>query len=56
MDGTEDDLLWDSDSKELEETEETDFPVNWDADDTLTQDEWEQLFGVSDDESDFERF
>ena len=40
MYGKEDDLLWDSDS-EIEETEGTDFPVNWDTDDMLTQDELE---------------
>lgn len=56
MDGTEDDLLWNSDSEESEETGETDVPANWDTDETLTREEWEQLFSVSDDESDFEAF
>lgn len=56
MDGTEDDLLWNSDSEESEETGETDVPANWDTDEKLTREEWEQLFGVSDDESDFEAF
>ena len=56
MDGTEDDLLWNSDSEESEETGETDVPANWDTDEKLTREEWEQLFSVSDDESDFEAF
>lgn len=34
MDGTEDDLLWNSD--ETEETGETDVPANWDTDHKLT--------------------
>ena len=52
MDGTEDDHLW-QDSEESssdEEPEET-----WDTDERLTQQEWEDLFGESDD-GDFEEF
>jgi len=39
MDGTKDDLLWDSDpgSQESEETEETDVLANWGTDEKLTQ-------------------
>ena len=48
MDGTEDDHLWqDSGESSSEET--------WDTDEPLTQQEWEYLFGESDDE-DFEGF
>ncbi|CAH2276940.1 Hypothetical predicted protein [Pelobates cultripes] len=43
MDGTEDDLLWNSDSEESEETGETDVAANWDTDEKFTQEEWEQL-------------
>ena len=51
MDGTEDDHLWqDSGESSSEEPEET-----WDTDERLTQQEWEDLFGESDDE-DFEGF
>ena len=57
MDGTEDNLLWDSDSNK---SEETDVSANWDTDEKLTQEEWEQLFcetqEASDDEMDFEGF
>ena len=48
MDGTEDDHLWrDSGESSSEET--------WDTDERLTQQDWEDLFGESDDE-DFEGF
>ena len=43
MDGTEDDHLW-QDSGESSEEEA------WDTDEYLTQQEWEDLFGESDDE------
>jgi len=52
MDGTGDDLLY----PDSQESEETDVPANWDTDERLTQEEWEQLFGESDDELDLEVF
>ena len=47
MDETEDDHLWQDSGESSEET--------WDTDERLTQQEWEDLFGESDDE-DFEEF
>ena len=44
---TEDDLLWNSDSEESEQTDETDVSPNCNIDDELTQEEWDQLFDVS---------
>ena len=55
MEGTEDNLLWDSESGS-EKGEETDVPTNWDTDINITQEEFEQLFGESGDKSDFEDF
>ena len=53
MDGTEDDHLWQDSGESFsseEEPEET-----WDTDERLIQQEWEYLFGESDDE-DFKIF
>ena len=47
MDGTEDDLLWDSKSGSEEEVE-SDVPADWDTDLDITQTEIEQLFDESD--------
>ena len=55
MDSMEDDLLWDSESGS-EKGEETDVPADWDTDINITQEEFEQLFGESGDESDFDGF
>ena len=55
MDGTEDDLLWDSKSGSKEEVE-SDVPADWDTDLDITQTEIEQLFDESETESDFEGF
>ena len=55
MDGTEDDLLWDSKSGSEEEVE-SDVPADWDTDLDITQTEIEQLFDESETESDFEGF
>ncbi|CAM1322496.1 Uncharacterised protein r2_g3099 [Pycnogonum litorale] len=49
MDGTEDDHLW-QDEQEQEEDKEEATPAAWDTDEKLTQEEWEELFGKSDDE------
>jgi hypothetical protein len=58
MDGTEDDLLWQDPSTQPEEgdPEFDDEASGWDSDERITQTQWEELFGVSDDESDFEGF
>ena len=53
MDGIEDDHLW-QDSGEASSSEEGPEET-WDTDERLTQQEWENLFGESDDE-DFEGF
>ena len=53
MDGTEDDILWDSESSS-QESEEYDVPAGWDTDINLTQEEFKQLFSESYDKSDFE--
>ena len=55
MDGTEDDLLWNSKSGSEEEVE-SDVPADWDTDLDITQTEIEQLFDESETESDFEGF
>ena len=55
MDGTEDDLLWDSKLGSEEEVE-SDVPADWDTDLDITQTEIEQLFDESQTESDFEGF
>ena len=48
MDRTEDENLW-QDSGQLSSSEE-EPDETWDTDDRLTQQEWEDLFGESDDE------
>ena len=55
MDGTEDDLLWDSKSGSEEEVE-SDVPADWDTDLDITQTEIEWLFDESETKSDFEGF
>ena len=55
MDGTEDDLLWDSKSGSEEEVK-SDVPADWDTDLDITQTEIEQLFDESETESDCEGF
>ena len=51
MDGTEDNHMWqDSEESSSEEPEEI-----WDTDERLAQQEWEDLFGESDDDE-FEGF
>ena len=53
-------ILWEE-CPASESDDENDFEVTdttgWDTDEKFTREEWEQLFGVSDDdESDFEGF
>ncbi|CAM1308344.1 Uncharacterised protein r2_g1824 [Pycnogonum litorale] len=52
MDGTEDDHLWQDEQEQEEEQEDKEeaTPAAWDTDEKLTQEEWEELFGKSDDE------
>jgi hypothetical protein len=57
LDGSEDDILWQEEQKEEEDDEEEEDEVSmWDTDEKLSKDEWEELFGKSDEESDFEGF
>ena len=60
MDGTQDDELWtesQEDGSEEDDTEEDDtYLAGWDTDEKITQEEWEDLFGKSDDEEEFEGF
>ena len=60
MDGTQDDELWtesQEDDSEEDDTEEDDtYLAGWDTDEKITQEEWEDLFGKSDDEEEFEGF
>ena len=51
MEGTEDDILWDS--KPSSEGAEYDVLANWDPDINITQKEFKQLFSESHYESDF---
>ena len=54
MDGSEDDELWLE--AEEEESEDEDKAPNWATDEKMTQEEWEKLFGSSDDDESFEGF
>lgn len=59
LDGSEDDALWEDapNDEEISSDIESDAEEGWDADDAkYTQEEWDQIFGASDDESDFEGF
>ena len=59
MDGTEDDYLWtdQEDENEEENENEEEIPPCWDTDEKMSQQEWEDLFGLSDDDdSDFDGF
>lgn len=56
LDGSEDDALWQEEENE-ESDVESDVEDDWDADDAkYTQEEWDNLFGASDDETFFEGF
>lgn len=53
IDGTEDEILWDDE----EDDEEEEMEEEWDIyDDKLTDDQWHDLFGESDEEEEFEGF
>ena len=56
MDGTEDDELWMEDIEEGQDEEDSDDSQNWDTDERMTPEEFHELFGVSDDDDDFEGF
>ena len=56
-DGTEDDMLWEEEAtnpdKKSVDQESEDEDMN---DDRLTEEEWQNLFGTSDDEEDLDSF
>ena len=54
MDGTEDDVLWEDDDSADEEEEENP-EADWNTDTKLTAEEWEEMFGDSD-EDEFDGF
>jgi hypothetical protein len=54
MDGTEDDKLWEEHEDEIEEDDT--YCPGWDTDEKITPEEWEELFGNSDDDEDFDGF
>ena len=57
-DGTEDDMLWEEEegSVQDEESEDQESEDEDAYDDRLTEEEWQNLFGTSDDENDFKGF
>ena len=55
-DGTEDDMLWEEDSVPDEESEDEESEDEDACDDRLTEEEWQNLFGTSNDEDDFDGF
>ena len=56
-DGTEDDMLWEEEGSVQDEESEDQESEDEDAyDDRLTEEEWQNLFGTSDDENDFKGF
>ena len=56
MDGTEDDALWKEDMEIDEDDEDPTDAPNWDTDERMTQEEWNEMFGESDDDDEFEGF
>ena len=53
IDGTEDEILWDDEEDDEEEEMEEECDI---YDDKLTEDQWHDLFGESDEEEEFEGF
>ena len=59
LDGSEDDFLWDDGQDEEEgdnEASEQYIPPSWDTDEDLPPEQWNELFGNSADESDFDGY
>jgi len=54
LDGTEDDALWEN-TPDQENSYDEEADPNWDTDEKMTPEEWDELFGSSDDEE-FEGF
>ena len=53
LDGTEDDLVWEEEEDSSQVEEEPDCDVH---DDRITPEQWQELFGESDDEEEFHGF
>ena len=53
LDGTEDDLVWEEEEDSSQVEEEPDCDV---YDDRITPEQWQELFGESDDEEEFHGF
>ena len=53
LDGTEDDLVWEEEEDSFQVEEEPDCDV---YDDRITPEQWQELFGESDDEEEFHGF
>ena len=53
LDGTEDDLVWEEEEDSSQVEEEPDCDV---YDDMITPEQWQELFGESDDEEEFHGF
>ena len=53
QDGTEDDLVWEEEEDSSQVEEEPDCDV---YDDRITPEQWQELFGESDDEEEFHGF
>ena len=53
LDGTEDDLVWEEEEDSSQVEEEPDCNV---YDDRITPEQWQELFGESDDEEEFHGF
>ena len=53
LDGTEDDLVWEEEEDSSQVEEELDCDV---YDDRITPEQWQELFGESDDEEEFHGF
>ena len=52
-DGTKDDLVWEEEEDSSQVEEEPDYDV---YDDRITPEQWQELFGESDDEEEFHGF
>ena len=59
LNGSEDDFLWDNGQDEEEgdhEASEEHSPPSWDTDEVLPQEQWDELFCSSKDDSDFDGY
>lgn len=56
LDGTQDDILWEDEEVDDSDSDEEDASAEWCTDIKTAEQEWEELFGASDSEEDFEGF